>query len=68
MQHLSFGGGIHFCVGASLARKELQIAFRRLLDRLDDITLAVPESDLKRVPSAQHRGLVSLPIAFSPRA
>ncbi len=68
MQHLSFGGGIHFCVGASLARKELQIAFRRLLDRLDDITLAVPESDLKRVPSAQHRGLVSLPITFSPRA
>jgi cytochrome P450 len=66
-QHLAFGAGIHFCVGAMLARKELQIAFRRLLDRLDAITLGCPEADLKRVPSAQHRGLVSLPIVFTAR-
>jgi cytochrome P450 len=67
-QHLSFGGGIHFCVGAMLARRELAIAFRRLLDRLDDIALAVPEDGLHRVPSAQHRGFVALPITFRARA
>ncbi|MFZ4122728.1 MAG: cytochrome P450 [Caulobacterales bacterium] len=67
-QHLSFGGGIHFCVGAMLARKELQIAFRSLLDRLDAIALAVPEVALMRVPSAQHRGLLSLPITFTARS
>jgi len=64
-QHLSFGGGIHFCVGAMLARKELMIAFRRLLDSLSDIRLACPLEALKRVPSAQHRGLVGLPIIFT---
>ena len=67
-QHLAFGGGIHFCVGAMLARKELQIAFRRLLDRLDAITLAMPETELKRVPSAQHRGFLGVPITFTARS
>jgi cytochrome P450 len=67
-QHLAFGGGIHFCVGASLARKELMIAFRRLLDRLDEIGLEDPAAPLQRVPSAQHRGLTTLPITFRAQA
>jgi cytochrome P450 len=66
-QHLSFGGGIHFCVGAMLARKELQVAFRRLLDRLDTITLGCAPEALMRVPSAQHRGLIALPLLFAAR-
>jgi cytochrome P450 len=66
-QHFAFGGGIHFCVGASLARKELQIAFRRLLDRLGEIGLADPAAPLHRVPSAQHRGLTTLPITYRAR-
>ena len=37
---LSFGGGIHFCLGAALARAELEITFRALLDRFDRIELA----------------------------
>ena len=37
---LSFGGGIHFCLGAALARAELEITFRALLDRFDQIELA----------------------------
>jgi hypothetical protein len=41
------------------------IAFRRLLDSLSDIRLACPLEALKRVPSAQHRGLVGLPIIFT---
>lgn len=67
-QHLAFGGGIHFCVGAMLARKELAMAFRSLLDRLSDITLDVKETSLERVPSSQHRGLLALPIQFKVRS
>jgi cytochrome P450 len=38
--HLAFGAGAHFCVGSPLARIELEIAFRALVSRLDDIQLA----------------------------
>ena len=67
-QHLAFGGGIHFCVGAMLARKELTMAFRALLDRLSNLALDVDEAALERVPSSQHRGLVALPIRFTARS
>ncbi|MBI1186057.1 MAG: cytochrome P450 [Alphaproteobacteria bacterium] len=66
-QHLAFGGGPHFCVGAMLARRELAIGFRRLLDRLDAIVLNAAPENLRRVQSVQHRGVVALPIRFSRR-
>lgn len=40
--HVSFGGGIHFCVGAPLARMELQIGLRVLHERLPRLALAAP--------------------------
>jgi cytochrome P450 len=40
---LSFGGGIHFCLGAALARAEIEITFRALLDRFDRIELSGPK-------------------------
>ena len=55
--HLSFGGGIHFCIGAPLARLELQIALPLLFERLPGLSLAAPA----RFRDTYHfRGLESL--------
>ena len=40
IQPLTFGGGVHFCLGAALARAEIEITFRTLLQRFDHIELA----------------------------
>ncbi|WP_163567038.1 cytochrome P450 [Fodinicola feengrottensis] len=60
--HLAFGHGIHFCVGAPLARLEGRIAFNALLDRYESISLAVPPEDLRWRFSTLIRGLESLPV------
>ena len=63
-RHLAFGGGPHFCLGASLARLEGQIAFATLLRRLPDLDLAT-ESPTYR----DHyviRGLTELHVRFTP--
>jgi cytochrome P450 len=67
MTHFAFGGGIHFCVGAALARKELALAFRGMLDRLDQIRLDPDAGPLERFPSVQHRGVKRLPLVFVAR-
>lgn len=56
--HQSFGGGVHFCIGASLARLEARLAFRALLDRYADITL--DESRVKWRDRMNLRGLDAL--------
>ena len=55
---LTFGGGIHFCLGAALARAEAQIAFTKLLGRFPRMSL--DEAGLVRRPSFTLRGLDSL--------
>ncbi|WP_281017054.1 MULTISPECIES: cytochrome P450 [unclassified Minwuia] len=60
---MSFGGGIHFCLGAQLARVEADIAFRSLLARLPDLRLEKPDEPDWR-PTFTLRGLTSLPIAW----
>ena len=47
-RHLAFGQGVHYCVGAPLARLEGQIAINTLLRRFPDIKLAVPPYALRR--------------------
>lgn len=63
-EHLAFGHGIHFCIGAMLARKEMAIAFRRLLDRLDGLRLAPGHPPPRHKPSVLLRGLAELHLAF----
>ncbi|NGO06592.1 cytochrome P450 [Streptomyces sp. HC44] len=62
--NLSFGHGIHYCVGAQLARLEAQIAFDRLFDRFPHIRLAADPTDLRWQPGTALRGLRSLPVSL----
>lgn len=63
-QHLSFGKGIHYCLGAPLARLEGQIAFGTLLQRLPNLRLAIDPAQLTWSKNPMLRGLTSLPVAF----
>jgi cytochrome P450 len=62
-QHLSFGGGIHYCVGAPLARLEAQLALGTLLRRLPDLRL-LEETPAWR-PALVFRGLRRLELGFT---
>lgn len=63
--HLSFGRGIHQCIGNLLARRELAVAFDVLLKRFGHIELAVDPASLRYNPNALLRGLTSLPVRFA---
>ncbi|MFB7168251.1 cytochrome P450 [Streptomyces sp. NPDC056242] len=65
--HLAFGHGIHYCLGAPLARLEGQIAVGTVLRRLPHLSLAVPPSEL-RWRSGGLRGPEQLPVTFTPNA
>ncbi|MFH9991165.1 cytochrome P450 [Streptomyces luteogriseus] len=62
--HLAFGAGIHYCLGAQLARIELQEAFKAILERMPSVRLAVPESELRLKSASIIRGLEGLPITW----
>ncbi|MEF2529302.1 MULTISPECIES: cytochrome P450 family protein [Streptomyces] len=63
--HLAFGHGIHYCLGAPLARLEGQIAIGTALRRLPDLALAVPRGELRWRPGGL-RGPQALPVTFTP--
>jgi len=65
--HVAFGFGAHFCIGAALARQELQSGFTLLLSRLEDIALAEPLATPTHEPSFFLRPMKGLPITFSAR-
>jgi cytochrome P450 len=60
-RHVSFGAGVHFCLGAALARMETQAIFAALLPRLEDIELA---GAVEGVASTFVSGLKRLPIRY----
>ena len=62
--HVSFGLGIHFCLGAQLARKEMQTAFRKLLERLPSARLSEAHGEPIVAPNILLRGLTELHLEF----
>jgi cytochrome P450 len=64
VEPLSFGGGVHFCLGAALARVETEIVFRALLDRFDTIALDGPPPRFR--DRLTLRGLEGLHVAVRP--
>ena len=60
--HISFGAGIHFCIGAPLARVELQASFGALLGRTSRLELGRPA---RRRPEFVIRGLAELPVVLT---
>lgn len=58
-QHISFSAGVHYCLGANLARLEARVALRTLYDRFPDLTLA--DSPVRR-PTRVLRGYEHLPV------
>ncbi|MDQ1707008.1 MAG: hypothetical protein QOJ88_219 [Pyrinomonadaceae bacterium] len=61
-RHLAFGHGLHYCVGAALARVEGQIAINTILRELPDVALAGEQLEWHR--NFTLRGLKSLPVTF----
>jgi cytochrome P450 len=62
--HLAFGAGIHTCIGAQLARKEMITAFPILLDRLPNIRFQDGRNSFRYSPNILLRGVLELHIAF----
>ena len=63
--HVAFGFGIHYCLGASLARVEGQIAIGTLLRRIPNLKVAIPSNALRWRRGLVLRGLESLPVTFT---
>jgi hypothetical protein len=61
-QHLAFGHGVHYCIGAALGLNESEIAFTALLARYPDLALAVPAEELPWIPAPGWRRLTRLPV------
>jgi cytochrome P450 len=61
-RHLSFGWGLHFCLGSQLARLEARIVLPRLFERFPDLELAVPREELRWQPTVVGRTLRRLPV------
>jgi cytochrome P450 len=61
--HVAFGHGLHFCLGAQLARIEGEVAIRALLDRYPRLSLAVDPAELQYRRSVLIHGLTALPVA-----
>lgn len=66
-EHLAFGHGVHYCLGAPLARMEARTALPALFDRFPRLELAVPASDLQPTGSFIGNGLQSLPVLLDGR-
>lgn len=67
-KQMAFGQGIHVCVGQMLSRKELNVAYEIIFDRMENIQLAEGKNDLKHISNMMLRGLKDLHITFDKKA
>lgn len=65
-RHIAFGSGIHYCLGASLARLEARLTVETLLRRMPHVALA-PDAVLERVKNPLLRGLTKFPMVTEPQ-
>ncbi|NMO33627.1 cytochrome P450 [Streptomyces sp. GMY01] len=63
-QHLTFGFGIHQCLGQNLARMELEVAFSTLFDRIPGLRLATPAGELPARSGGTMQGVHRLPVEW----
>ena len=66
--HITFGSGIHKCVGMALARMEIKLTSQEIIRRLDNIQLAIPLEELTYLPTLASHTLERLPLTFTRRA
>lgn len=66
-RHLAFGHGVHYCLGAALARLEGRIAIQTLIERMPDLRLAIPPDQLRWRTHPIMRGLHRLPVTWTAR-
>ncbi|MEU6285787.1 cytochrome P450 [Streptomyces sp. NPDC047028] len=64
--HLAFGHGIHFCLGAPLARLEATTALRLLFERFPEARLATARHEVERLPSLISNGHTTVPVRLRP--
>jgi cytochrome P450 len=62
--HLSFGHGVHQCLGQQLARIEMRIAFAKLIERFPGLRLAVPADEVPLVTHQNFYGVAELPVTW----
>jgi cytochrome P450 len=67
INHLSFGSGIHRCIGAALARMEIKVATQEIVRALGEIRLTIPTDELTYLPTLATQTLARLPMAVVPR-
>lgn len=65
--NVTFGSGIHKCVGMALARMEIKLVAREFIRRFDNIRLTVPQSELTFLPTLASQTFERLPLTFTRR-
>jgi cytochrome P450 len=65
-EHLAFGHGVHFCLGAPLARREVTTALRLFFGRFPHARLAIGQEELRRLPSLISNGHTTVPVYLRP--
>ncbi|WP_155763496.1 cytochrome P450 [Mycobacterium asiaticum] len=63
---MTFGAGVHVCLGVSLARMQLLVAAQQTARRLRNLSLAIPVEEIRYIPNAALLAMESLPLTFTP--